>query len=386
MPFTNGTFLNVAGATSAASGQTIQSAVWNSMHADYSGALNIVATQLVGETAFKNLLWTNGGLEIWQRGSGDTASISVPASNTLYTADRWYMSTGANQDSTVSAQTGLTANSRLCARAQRTAGQTGVTELHIGFPLDTFEVARMKGKFAYLSLAIRAGANFSPTSGNVNIELAFGTGAGPAKRGSFTGFTQSIIQTVALTTNVQIIQLISPLIVPTTATQAQVSILWTPVGTAGASDYIEIDDVELVAIPAAVSTNYLPDAYEHIPPPVSLEGCKRHYQKTFAYSTTPVAGGGVADSIKYYTQAAETIGYLWVYAPELRGSPSLTKYHPTTATSSNWLNLTTGASASAQFAAFASADTTRSILIISSVSTSAAGQTMAIHAAASSGI
>lgn len=40
MPFTNGVFANVAGASSAAAGQIVQSATWNAIHEDYSDALN----------------------------------------------------------------------------------------------------------------------------------------------------------------------------------------------------------------------------------------------------------------------------------------------------------------------------------------------------------
>lgn len=381
MPFTSGVFANVAGATSAASGQTIQSAVWNAIHADYSTALNQISTQVAGFTSFKNIMWMNGGLEVWQRGT----SVAVTASTTVYTADRWSLVAGANQASTISQQIGLTDQSQFCARVQRNSGQTGTTQMIFGYPLDTDEIIKLRGKFAFFRCVIRAGANWSPASGNITIELAYGTGAGPTQRASFSGLVQVINQTIALTTVSQGVAIISTTI-PITATQIQMSFLWTPVGTAGVNDYFEVDDVEIVAIPSAVTADYLLDSFERLPFDRMLDGCKRHYQKSFSYEIAPASGNGIADSIKFYAQAAETFGFWVVHIPELRTTAAFTKYHPTTATSSNWFNLQTGASSSATFATFTSAESTKGVLIIASASVSNTANVMAIHYAASAGI
>ena len=66
----------------------------------------------------------NGGMDNWQR----STSISVTASTTPYTADRWQVTNGASQALTVSRQaTGDTTNLpniQYCARVQRNSGQT----------------------------------------------------------------------------------------------------------------------------------------------------------------------------------------------------------------------------------------------------------------------
>jgi precorrin-6x reductase len=63
MPFSNGTFANVAGASSAAAGQIVQSAVWNNIHTDYSAAFNQLMQQMVAQITNRNILYMNGGME-----------------------------------------------------------------------------------------------------------------------------------------------------------------------------------------------------------------------------------------------------------------------------------------------------------------------------------
>lgn len=309
MPFEDGVFLNVSGATSAAAGQTIQSVVWNNIHSDYSGALNVLADQQAGTPSFKNIVWMNGGFEIWQRGD-----ISVPASDNLYTSDRWYLAVNANQDSTVTDQTGLSDTSALCARVQRTAGQTGTTLCTFGYPLDSDECQRLRGKFCYVSFKARAGANYSPTSGTISIHLNCGTGTPAKSTAGYTNLTQPIAQSVVLTTTTQTFQIISSVVVPITTTQAQVGFTFTPVGTAGAADYFEVDDVMVVAVPATDIDNYIPDQYENLPFSVQLKGCMSHFAKTFPYAVAVnYAAGNGQNSIPIVGQAAEIEGALWEY-------------------------------------------------------------------------
>src|SRR5262249_43272630 len=65
----------------------------------------------------KNIIGRNGGMEIWQRGAGESSNFALSASTTTYTVDGWYLTTGTTQASHVSAQTALTTTgSRLSAR------------------------------------------------------------------------------------------------------------------------------------------------------------------------------------------------------------------------------------------------------------------------------
>src|SRR5271170_5972907 len=97
MPFVGPIYTPPAGAESATPGAVVQSAVWNAVFTDIAAALTQLATQANTTPTWANILSPNGGFTIWQRGAGGSASFSVNASSTQYTADRWYITTGANQ-------------------------------------------------------------------------------------------------------------------------------------------------------------------------------------------------------------------------------------------------------------------------------------------------
>lgn len=382
MPFTSGVFANVAGASSAAAGQIIQSAVWNNIHIDYSDALNQLMAQAVSLPSNRNILWMNGGLEIWQRGAGSAASISLAASTVAYTADRWYLATDVNQASVVSAQAGLVDESNLCSRVQRTAAQTGTNTMRFAYPLDTDEIIRCIGNIVTLSFRVRAGANFSPTSGTLNIAVFAGTGAvGKRNATPYTSEVSVISSSVNLTTTTVLVTVTSSVVVPTSTTQMEVQFNWTPVGIAGAADYFEIDDVQLE--PNLSTDDWTPTSYDRLDFKTMLSGCLRHYYKSFSYSIAPVAGGGIEDALAFRAQATAQIGFWLQYPQEMRTTPGLTKYHPVTATGSNWYNFTASATVSASFST--TLGTTKSIFVIG-LTASAIDTIYLIHMAASAGI
>jgi len=290
MPFVGTEFVNVAGASNAAPGQTVQSAVWNAIHIDQESGLTQLNSQYSSVSTSRNILWMNGGLEVWQRGAGSSASISMPvAASQSYTADRWYLFNSINQNCTVSAQTGLVSESRLSAKVQRNAGQTGTGRLMFCYPLDTDEIVRMRGNKVTISVLLKAGANFS--GGTITAALYTGTGAGPTKGGfegaGFTGAVTNLsITTAFAATQTALVTGTSSAVVSTATTQAEFQIYYTPNGTAGVDDSITIDDASLEAVTTSY-TDWTVMSYDRVPFPMMLEACKRFYQKTFAYDTAP---------------------------------------------------------------------------------------------------
>lgn len=340
MPFQNGTFANVSGASNAAAGQIVQSAVWNDIHEDYSAAFTQLMQQMIAQITNRNILWMNGGFEVWQRGAGASSDISVGAGATAYTADRWYLTTTTGQASTVSAQTGLQSNSQLAARVRRTAAQTGTGVMTFGYPLDTDEVIRMRGNKVTLSFLVQAGANWSPASGTLTAALYVGTGA-VAKRGAgFTSETTVLSVATNLTAGGAAVEIsgTSSAVVPTSSTQAEIQFTWTPVGTAGSADDITIDNVQIECNLSA--DTYTPMNFDTLDFPSMLAGCKRFYQKTFPYSTAPAAGAGQANNITLIAAAADRVSFFWQFPTEMRSNASVLKYNPVTATSSNFYLLT----------------------------------------------
>lgn len=386
MPFSGSTFTGPTGSTNAAPGQIVQSAVWNNINTDYATALTMLMSQLVSEISNRNALWMNGGLEVWQRGAGSSASIAVGASTTAYTADRWYLATAANQASVVSAQTGLTTPSQLCARVLRNAAQTGTGAMYFAYPLDTDEILRLRGSKVSFTAAVRAGANWSPASGTLTVNLYVGTGS-VGKRGGTPYTSETTVLTIAtnLTAGgaVTTITGSSSAALPATATQAELQFTWTPVGTAGATDYFEVDDVQIESQLSA--STWTPQNYDRIPFPIMLQGCKRHFQKTFPYGTAPAqAVNSVSNALSAAGNATRRLMVNWELPIELRATGTVTTYSPYTGATANWYDFT--ASASVAVSVDANGNGTKGVVIYSTTSGAGDNDICFIHAVTDAGI
>lgn len=386
MPFSGTTFTGVSGSTNAAPGQIVQSAVWNNINTDLATALTMLMSQLASEINNRNALWMNGGLEVWQRGAGSSASIAVGASTTAYTADRWYLDTDANQASVVSAQAGLTSASQLCARVRRNAAQTGTGQVYFAYPLDTDEIARLKGNKVSFIASVQAGANWSPASGTLTVNLYCGTGA-VGKRGGTPYTSETTVLTIAtnLTPGGAVTSIAgsSSVIVPTNTTQAELQFTWTPVGTAGAADDISIDDVQIES-QLSVST-WTPQQFDRIPFPQMLQGCKRHYQKTFPYNTAPATASGVSDNaLAVNAIATQRLYVMWQYPIELRATGTVDTFMPFTGANGNWYDYV--ASTSVAVSVNATFRGSKGVYISSTTSGSTTNNTCIIHAQVDAGI
>lgn len=386
MPFNSaGTYTQVTGAITAVAGQTIQSAVWNAIHADIGTALTQAMQQMISSPSNRNILWMNGGMEIWNRGADNGSTFTPGASTTIYTADRWYITTGANQASTVASVTGLSNQSRLAARVRRTAAQTGTATMVFAYPLDTDEIIRMRGKIVTATFTVQAGANWSPTSGTLSVLLYTGTGANPARRGlsSYAGETVPINSSVNLTAGGAVVttSITGSLVVPTNATQAEFQFAWAPTGTAGAADDFTIDDVQLEVNTS--SSTWTPTAYDRLDFQTMLEGCKRHYQKTFPISVFASQGGGRAGALEVVSNAASRVGVFWEFPVEMRTTPSnILSFNPDGA-NANWQNITAAATSAVNFDT--SVNSTKAIFAFSATA-GATDQFFLIHFSVDAGI
>ncbi len=335
---------------------------------------------IVHQPDFRNLLYANGSFDIWQRGAGGTASIAVGASTTAYTADRWYLTTGANQASVVAQATALVSGSLTAGSVQRNNGQTGVTSITFGYPLTSDEITRLRGKPISISFFAQAGANWSPTNGTLSWGFYTGTGSSAKRGGGFTGETTIATGSVNVTAGGSVTAGVGnsgATLVPANASQAEFQFTWTPVGTAGAADTITIDDVQVEG-----STNAT--AYDRVPFQVCLQACLRHYRKTFPYSVAPAQGAGLPGALAAISAAAAAVGVYWSHtADPMRATATYTTYNPSGA-SANWQDVTAAASLAA------TVDTANGVsqngALIYSAAAAAAAHLIYIHAQADAGI
>ena len=233
---------------------------------------------------FKNMLF-NGAMQIWQRGT--SAAGSYPT----YLADRWmnYRSTtGSTYSRQATSDTTNLPNIQYCQRIQRDSGNTSVAPLYISQSLETNNSITAAGSSVTISFYARAGATFSAASGNMSVEVVYGTGTDQNVIAGFTGQTNAVSTTKTLTTTWQ--RFTATGNIPATATQLAVNLYYTPVGTAGATDYMEITGVQLEKGSTATSFDCRPYGTE-------LALCQRYLPvlycengtyltTTFPYSTT----------------------------------------------------------------------------------------------------
>ena len=194
----------------------------------------------------------NSSFDIWQRGT----SISVAASTTFqYAADRWALSTNANQASTVSRQaTGDTTNLpfiQYCSRVQRNSGQTGAAYQDFYYGFDTASAIPLAGKTITLSFYARRGSNYSATSNLLKVRVYTGTGTDQNFATGYTGNAEALNTDVTLTTTWQ--RFTTSVAIGATITEFATLFTNITTGTASTNDYYEITgvqyDIGSVALP-----------------------------------------------------------------------------------------------------------------------------------------
>jgi hypothetical protein len=232
----------------------------------------------------------------WQRGTSFTS-----IANTLtYTADRWFAVGGASSSISVSQQA-VTAVPSFGNALQfgRAAANANTAVISLGQVIESADSIRAQGQQVTLSFWALAGANWSPANGNLNIQIVSGTGsnqsAGSAVAGTWTGYS-SLTVTPQQGSAAPAANIAQPITgtwtrysftapVPATATQLATLFNATPVGTAGAADFVQIIGVQLEIGPQ-------PTPFEHLDIQMVLEICQRYFWQINEPASGVVVGTG----------------------------------------------------------------------------------------------
>jgi len=216
----------------------------------------------------------NSSFNVWQRGTALSLAGGTTAANG-YLADRWQTATSANQASTISRQaTGDTTNLpniQYCLRFQRNLGQTATNEMGFYQSLETANAIPFVGKQVTFSFYARAGGNYSPTSGALDMNIYTGAGTDQSVF-AYTSITNIMNVTKTLTTTWQ--RFTATTTITAGVTEFAVGVEWTPVGTAGVSDYFEITGVQLEL--GNVATPYRSNQPTYA---TELAACQRYFQR-----------------------------------------------------------------------------------------------------------
>ena len=213
--------------------------------------------------------YLNSSFQIWQRGTSFTSSG-------VYSADRWIVgraggAVGATYSRQVTGDTTNLPNIQYCMRLQRDSGNTNTANIGVGQVTETINAIPYAGKTVTLSFYARVGANFSATSSVINAYITTGTGTDQnGILGAWTGAATPISQNFTATTTWQRFSVTGT--IASTATEFYNYINYTPTGTAGANDYLEVTGVmlEVGSTASAFHTNQPTIQAE-------LAACQRYY-------------------------------------------------------------------------------------------------------------
>ena len=208
---------------------------------DTNGTLNLLTSSTLSNSAGKNAI-INGSMDIVQRGT----SFAIALNTTTYTLDRWCARRGANGETISQQNTSDNTNLpflKKCLRIQRNSGDTSTTVMSISQSLETINSTPFAGRTIAVSFYARRGANYSGASNSFNCDIYTGTGTDENVSLGYTGSAQTGQVIATLTTTWQ--RFSGSVTIPSTATEIGLYFNYTPVGTAGAADYVEITGVQL---------------------------------------------------------------------------------------------------------------------------------------------
>lgn len=193
-------------------------------------------------TGFKNAL-TNGDFASWSGAtSGNNASGDDDGDET---ADGWFLAQPSAASNEWSRQSADGTGARYGFRFGRPSSSTSANEIRLWKILALEEAYRLRSQTVTLSFSAKAGANFSGTS--LSVKLATGTtesedGDG-IKAASWGGFALPISQNVTLTETITRFSYTATL--APGIKEVGVQFAFTGAGTAGANDWVQIEDVQV---------------------------------------------------------------------------------------------------------------------------------------------
>lgn len=251
--------------------------------ASIAGALAQGTVPQTSPANFKNLLVGGDfGTNPWQRGTSSVGG-NIAATAT-FTADHWFAFGGASSSINISQSTTAPVGSLDSLQFQRTAANANTAQICIAQSVESAKVIPLQGQPIVLSFSAEAGALFTGTSLTANIITSTTVNQTSANlvtaawTAQATLATQSIPFTAAA--NGAAFTRYAPgtpggpfnglaAVVPTTAKALAVEICWTPIGTAGATDMVLLDDIQL-EIGNTVT------AFEQLDPGIVLNQAQRH--------------------------------------------------------------------------------------------------------------
>lgn len=254
----------------------------------------------------------NGNFDVWQRGT----SITNNGSSIIYTADRWgvFNNSSTNADSTISRQTASVNKSQYGLRIARDESATYASSIKLFQALESVNSIKLRGSKLTLSFYLKVGANY--TGGDIAVSIYSGTGTDEQLPTTFTGAAAVGSQTITPTTTATKYTITTTNVIADTVTQLGVYLTTNNFsGTAGANDWLQIEQVQLCA--GDVALPFQPKSFGE-----ELVLCKRYFERI----APAVAYQNLANGFNSST----TVGIYNLNYQEKRTIPSITSTGNTT--------------------------------------------------------
>lgn len=224
----------------------------------------------------KNLL-VNGSFRIAQRAT----TYTLTTTPTYGSMDNWAATSTLATTGTFDRVAATGGVFQYFARLGRPAAATSVGALSIHQAIETSLSVPAANKTVILSFYADAGADFSSAGSILNVSLISGTGTDQSGlsmySGTWTGQASLVSTAQVITTSTTLYTY--AVAVPSSVTQLGVRIGYTPVGTAGADDYVYLSQIQLEIAENGQTTA---SAFEKLQYQQDLAICQR-----YAYVITP---------------------------------------------------------------------------------------------------
>ena len=286
----------------------------------------------VALTQRKNVLH-NGSMRMWQRGTTINAASEYPNDDDAYTADRWLLLSDGNDIVDVARDLVTVPDGAYAAMSLDV--ETANKKFGVAQIVETWLAQHLIGETVTLSFKAKVSAttnldnvkaaivSWSGTADSVTSDMisAWGSeGTNPTLAANWT--FENTPADLNVTTSWATYSVTAD--VDTASTKNVAVLIWSDVTTTSLGEFLYLADVQLEKADAATH-------YEYLTPTEDLHNCQRFFQKSYASSTEPgtVTNQGAVSQRVPYTSATLLIRP-GPFSVEMRATPSVVIYNPTT--------------------------------------------------------
>jgi len=260
----------------------------------------------------------NSGMLIDQVNAGASYTLAAASGVTNYTVDGWYCYESSAGTLLTAQQTSIKSggvNYALQVQRGNTSTNTNATTCHQ--VVESNNMIDLQGQAVTFSVRALKGANWSAGTPTISIITGTGTDEGSASLAAGTWTGQSTCGSATPTLTGSFAFYVATCTIASGAKEVAVRVSWTWTGTAGAADYIQFTDAELVpgTYTAAQVVPERPSNQKQI------AACQRYYQTSYGLGTA--IGAATRNGIVGTGTSGTTMGGSVSFPTQMRAAPTV---------------------------------------------------------------